>query len=69
MNNPFVSVLPPRQADFLFGDMMKKINLMGGQVALVDDDMFEYLSQWKWRANKKKNTFYVCSGRSVYMHR
>ena len=28
---------------------MKEIPLTKGQVTLVDDDMFEYLDQWKWR--------------------
>jgi len=38
---------------------MKKIPLTQGKFALVDDEDFEYLSQWKWCANKSHNTFYV----------
>lgn len=30
---------------------MKQIKLTQNQIALVDDDMFEYLSQWKWHYN------------------
>jgi len=29
---------------------MKEIQLTQGHVALVDDDMFDYLNQWKWYA-------------------
>jgi hypothetical protein len=29
---------------------MKQIQLTQGKFALVDEDMFEYLSRWKWRA-------------------
>jgi hypothetical protein len=56
---------------------MKEIQLTQGKVALVDDDMYEYLNQWKWYANKLGNNFYavrnlrinkkyVCS---ILMHR
>ena len=38
---------------------MKKIQLTQGQVALVDDDMYEELSQHKWYALKHGNTFYA----------
>jgi hypothetical protein len=31
---------------------MKEIQLTQGKVALVDDDDFDYLSQWKWYAHK-----------------
>jgi len=42
---------------------MKEISLTQGQVALVDDDDYEELSQYKWYANKsrrKRFTFYAC---------
>lgn len=38
---------------------MKEIKLTQGKVALVDDDMFEYLSRWKWFADKHRYTFYA----------
>jgi len=56
---------------------MKEIPLTQGQVALVDDEDFERLSQFKWSARKYGNTFYA--GRQIrlrkdkqtvsYMHR
>ena len=41
--------------------IMKEIQLTQGKVALVDDDMYEYLNQWKWYAytSKKSKTFYA----------
>ena len=38
---------------------MKEIPLTQGQVALVDDDDFEWLMQWKWHAVKWGNVFYA----------
>ena len=35
---------------------MREIQLTQGQVAIVDDDMFEWLSKWKWRASKSTHT-------------
>lgn len=34
---------------------MKEIQLTQGQVALVDDEDFEWLNQWKWQAAWQKN--------------
>jgi len=38
---------------------MKTIELTQGKVALVDDEDFENLNQYKWRAHKVGNVFYA----------
>lgn len=38
---------------------MKEIKLTQGKSALVDDDDYEFLMQWKWQAVKRGNTFYA----------
>ena len=38
---------------------MKEIKLTQGQVALIDDEDFEYLNQFKWYAMKTKHNDYV----------
>jgi hypothetical protein len=38
---------------------MKEIQLTQGKVAIVDDEDFEYLNQWKWHASKLGNKFYA----------
>ncbi len=56
---------------------MKEIPLTQGQVALVDDDVYNYLMQWKWFAQKGGHTYYaerqqaIAKGkqRPVLMHR
>lgn len=53
---------------------MKEIQLTQGKVALVDDDDFEWLSQWKWWAKKGRKTYYagrniVGQHTTVQMHR
>lgn len=54
---------------------MKEINLTQGKVALVDDEDFEYLNQWKWYVIRNRKTFYAtCNIRvdgkriTQYMH-
>lgn len=56
--------------------MMKKIKLTQGKYAEVDDEDFEWLSQWKWYARNNKNTWYavrnICKNgkrKILYMHR
>jgi len=38
---------------------MKEIKLTQGQIALVDDEDFERLNQFKWFANKNGRTYYA----------
>lgn len=53
---------------------MKEIKLTQGKVALVDDEDYEYLSQFKWFAHKDYSTFYAGRstgrhGKQIWMHR
>lgn len=52
---------------------MKKIPLSQGLFALVDDEDFEKLSKYKWRADRGNSTFYAArlveKGRNIRMHR
>jgi hypothetical protein len=60
---------------------MKEIPLTRGLFALVDDEYYNFLMQWKWYATPGKNTFYAVRNRSrdrrkdskgskiVHMHR
>lgn len=48
--------------------MTKEILLSGGQVALVDDEDYDQLSQYTWKASRKGNTVYAERSRKL-MHR
>ena len=45
---------------------MQKIPLTKGKEALVDDQDYDYLMQWKWHA--AKGVKYAGRNRSIYMH-
>lgn len=52
--------------------MTKIIFLTKRKYALVDDEDYEYLSQWKWYASKQRNTWYAKrkdGTKSIFMHR
>lgn len=53
---------------------MKEIKLTQGQVALVDDEDYEWLNQWKWYCRKNHKVCYASRGlkennRNISMHR
>lgn len=56
---------------------MRELVLSQGKVAIVDDEDYEYLSQWKWTAERQDKSWYAvrttcANGRTtglVYMHR
>ncbi len=55
---------------------MRQIQLTQGKYALVDDEDYEWLSQWKWHADKKGNNYYAKRNfmvegvrKNTYIHR
>ena len=52
---------------------IKTIPLTKGKAAIVDARDFRFLNQWKWKAQKGKNTYYASRcpnpGTTVLMHR
>lgn len=44
---------------------MKYIQLDKGQVAIVDDEDYDYLSQFKWYASKERGRYYATRGNKV----
>jgi len=39
---------------------MKEIQLTKGQIALIDDEDYGLISQWKWKASKPPNQKNYC---------
>jgi ribosomal 50S subunit-recycling heat shock protein len=51
---------------------MKEIQLTQGKVALVDDEDYEYLNQWKWHIHNSRGYYYAArniNGGKLFMHR
>lgn len=67
---------PIKSIEFFYWGNMKEIQLTQGQVALVDDEDFERVSQYKWHASPQPNyakpkTFYArafVGGKSMSLH-
>jgi len=48
---------------------MKRIKLTKGKFALVDDEDFEYLSQWNWYVSSHNYAITTTKKPCLYMHR
>ncbi len=53
--------------DTITGDsIMRQIPLTQGKFAIVDDEDFEWLNQWKWCADKQKGRDRFYASRNIY---
>lgn len=57
---------------------MKTLELTQGKVTFIDDDVYEWVSKFKWHARQVGNNFYAvrngsrregCTSKAVYLHR
>lgn len=46
--------------------MTKEIELTQGQVAIVDDNDYKWLSQWKWSAHRERGNYYAERNSTTY---
>lgn len=78
LDSPLSVCMPTFAGLFLENNQMKTIPLTQNKVALVDDEDFEWLNQFKWYASKQRNDYIAvrhCRCRFVerrymiYMHR
>jgi hypothetical protein len=56
------------QTPFAYNFSMKEIPLTRGKIALIDDEDFEVVSQYKWSAMKHGRTFYARTNIPVSGH-
>lgn len=62
-----------RNGRFVFGETMKFIPLTKGKEAIVDDDIFLYLMQWRWYCSTQNRAVRTTGDgkdqKMIYMHR
>lgn len=48
--------------------MPTKIQITGGYYALVDENMYDFLSQWKWNLSTSGYAYRKVNNKNIYMH-
>ena len=64
-----LSCIAPLSGFFLGDNLVKHIPLTQGKFAIVDDEDYDYLMQWKWFAHCRHGIWYAKSGPKGLMHR